>query len=121
MARKYVSALTAGLTPDNWQEKINVKDLSLEEVTDLLGDFKEMEKFGKKLAGYFKEVAVAKLPDGETEFIGHNFMFTLMERSRAGGLDKILIMEEMGAEWVEDHCKEATEYTELRLNRVEVD
>lgn len=116
--KKYESSLTAKLTSDNWQEKVNLNTMSLEDVTDLLGDFKEMEKFAKKMAGYFKEAAVAKLPEGETEYTGVHFMFELTDRFRAGGLDRDAILGEMGTAWVEDHCKDGTEYVELRMKRV---
>ena len=119
--KKYISPLTAKLTPDTWQDQVNLKSMSLDEVTDLLGDFKAMKSFANQMEGYFKEAAKAKMPEGETEYVGTHFMFELVERSRAGGLDKDIIMEEMGASWFEDHCKEPTEYMELRMKRVEED
>jgi len=118
MGRKYVSPITAGLTPDNWEERINLKDMSLDEMADLWGDLKVMEKLGEKVGGYMKEACKARLPEGETEFIGTNFRFELNDRSRAGNLNKDLILEEMGEDWVEEHLNPDTEYVEARLTRV---
>ncbi len=117
--RRYTSALTRELTPDNWQDKINLQDMTLDQVTDLLADFKHMETFGKKVGGFLKEAAKAKLPEGETEFVGHNYQFVLNERVRAGSLNKEMILEEMGLEWVGKHSNPSTEYVELRLTPVE--
>ncbi len=118
MTRKYVSPLTAKLTPDNWKDKVNLKDMSLEDVTNLLGDFKEMKKFATQMEGYFKEAAKAKLPEGETEYIGAYFEFELTDRERAGGLDKDRVITDMGEDWYFERCKDPTEYVELRLKRV---
>jgi len=119
MARKYVSPITSKLTPDNWEDHINIAAMSLDELTDLLGDFKKMEAFGKKLGGFFKEAVKGKLPPGEREYVGTHFQFVINERSRAGGLNKDLILEEMGEEWVADHSLPPIEYEELRLSPVD--
>ena len=116
--KKYVSPITAGLTPDNWKEKVNLADMSLDEMTDLWGDLKAMEALGKKVGGFMKEACKARLPDDETEFIGHHFQFELNDRYRKGGLDGDMILEEMGEAWVEDHSKEGTDYVEARLTPV---
>ncbi len=115
MTKKYISPITATLTLDNWQGKINLADMNLDDTMDLLGDLKAMEAFGKKVGGFLKEAVKAKMPEGDTEYYGNNFCVVLSERYRAGGLDKEKITKEMGEEWVEDHSKEGTEYTELRL------
>jgi len=117
--KKYVSPLTAGLTPDNWQEHVNLASMSLDETMDLLGDFKAMEAFGKKLGGFLKEAVKSKMPEDEMEYTGTHFYVVLSERTRVGGLDKERITEEMGEDWVEEHSKEATEYIQMNLNRVE--
>lgn len=113
--KKYVSPLTKELTPDNWKDKINLKDMSLDEMTELLADLKAMEALGKKIGGFMKEAVKARMPEGEMEYVGGSFTVTLNERSRAGGLDEDKITEEMGEGWVEDHRKPPIEYTELRL------
>ncbi len=119
MGRKYISPITSQLTPDNWQEKINLKDMSLDEMTDLFGDLKAMEALGKKVGGFMKEACKAHLPEGESEFVGSHFQFVLNDRYRAGGLNKDKIAEEMGEDWIEEHTNPGTEYVELRLTRVE--
>jgi len=118
MGLKYTSPLTAKLTPDTWKDKLNLKDLSLDEVTDLIGDFKEMKKFAGQLEGYLKEAIAAKMPEGETEYKGSHWFVQFNHRVRAGALDKDRIQEEMGEEWVADHTKPPTEYVEMRMKPV---
>ncbi len=116
--KRYVSPLTKDLTPDNWKDKLVLKGLSLDDLTDLLGDLKAMEKFGKAVGGYVKEAVLARMPEGETEYATANFAFALNDRVRAGGLDEDKIREEMGEVWVEDRRKPPIEYTELRMSAV---
>ncbi len=116
--KRYVSPLTKELTPDNWKDKVNLKSLSLDELTDLLGDLKAMEKFGKAVGGFIKEAVLARVPEGTTEYATANFAFVLNDRVRAGGLDEDKITTEMGEGWVEDHRKPPIEYTELRMAAV---
>ena len=117
--RKYISPITRGLTPDNWQDKINLASLSLDDVIDLLGDLKAMEAFGKKVGGFIKEAVKAKMPEGETEHIGKHFHIQLNTRVRVGGLNKVKVLEDMGEAWVEEYSNPPTEYVELRLKRIE--
>ena len=119
MARKYASALTATITPDNWEEKINLPQLSLDDVTDLIGDFKKMEALGKKMTGYLKSAARARMPDDEDFYEGPRFALQFNPRSRAGALDEVKITEEMGEEWTEAHRKPPIEYEEMRVSAVE--
>lgn len=119
MARKYKSSLTSKLTPDNWKEELNLREQSLEDLTDLVGDFKAMEKFGKQLAGYLKEVIRAKMPEDEDFFEGPHFAIQFNPRVRVGALDEDKIAEEMGDDWVADHRKPPIQYTEMRVNPVE--
>lgn len=115
--KKYESPLTAGLTPDNWQEKINPKDLSLSDVSDLIGDFQSMFTFSKKMLGYMKEIARGKMGD-DMEFVGPHWELVRNFRTRAGGLNKELILDEMGEDWVIEHSKPEIEYEEMRVNRI---
>lgn len=117
--KKYISPLTSGLTPDNWQEKINLQDLSLDDLTDLLGDLKAMEALGKKVGGFVKEAVYGRMPEDVFEHATNNFAFVINDRTRAGGLNKEKILEEMGEDWVEEHSNPPTEYKELRMSRVE--
>ncbi len=119
--RKYVSPITSKLTPDNWQDQLNLKDLSLDDLTDLLGDLKAMEAFGKKVGGFIKEAVYGRMPDNVTEHTTPNFCFVINERTRAGSLNKEKILEDMGEEWVEEHTNAPTEYKELRMSRVVAD
>lgn len=114
--KKYTHALTAQLTPENWKDKLQLDALSLNEVADICGDLNQMEKFAKKLSGYLKEFLKAHMPEDEldTEF----WHLVRTERERAGGLDRDAILEEMGEDWIIDHSKESTEYTELRFARI---
>lgn len=115
------SKYTDNLTSDNWQEKLQPKHMSLEDALDAFGDVKIQLSLYKKLEGFMKEVVKSKMPEGETEYTGLHFMVVLNERSRAGGLNKELLTEEFGQDWIEEHSKEPTEYVEVRLTRVEVD
>ncbi len=120
--KKYVSPITAGLTMDNWESRINLSDMSLDSLIDLLGDLKAMEALGKKVGGFLREAVGGKMPEDEIEYYGTHFSIVLNECSRAGGLDKDKITEEMGVDWVEEHSKPLIEYTELRIKpRVEED
>lgn len=110
---------TGKLKPGNWKEHVNPKDMSLEDALDALGDAKELKKFWTQMEGFLKEIVKSKMPEGEMEYVGHHFQVVLNERVRAGGLNKELIIEEMGEEWVEEHTNEPTEYLELRLNRLD--
>jgi len=119
MARKYASTLTSKITPDNWKDQINLKDLDLDDLTDLIGDFKTMEKLGKQLGGFLKEAFRARLPEDEDFYEGTHFQIQFNPRARLGGLDEERITEEMGEDWVATHRKPGIEYTEMRVNAVE--
>ena len=115
--KKYNSPITSGLTPDNWEDKINLGDLDLDQMLNLLGDFKAMESMGKKLGGFMKEAVKARMPDMEYE---NPYWHVIRNpRSRKGGLNEDLITEEMGEDWVEERRKPDIEYEELRLSRKE--
>ncbi len=116
--KRYASPLTKTVTPDKWREKINLKMLSLDDMTDLLGDFKEMESMAKKLTGFLREAIIPRMPGGSTEYASSNFEFVLNTRTRAGNLNRDLVMDEMGEAWTIDHSNPSTEYTELRMNRI---
>lgn len=119
MARKYKSSLTSKLTPDNWKEELNLSALSLDDLTDLVGDFKSMEKLGKQLAGFLKEVIRAQMPEDEDFYEGPHFAIKFTDRVRSGALDEEVITTEMGEDWVTEHRKPNIEYTEMRVNAVE--
>ncbi len=116
---KYASTLTSTLTPDNWEEKINLPKLSLDDLTDLIGDFKRMEALGKKLTGYLKTAARARMPDDEDFYEGPRFALQFNPRSRINTLDEEAITEEMGETWTEAHRKPPIEYEEMRVSAVE--
>jgi hypothetical protein len=118
---KYVSPTTEHLTPEDWETQINLSSMTLDEMVDLLGDLKAMEAFGKKVGGYIKTAIITRMPEDEDEYATDNFFVMRNYRVRAGGLDKDLITEEMGEDWIEEHSKEPTEYAELRLKRVASD
>ena len=82
--RKYVSTITKDLTLDNWKDKINLSDMSLDDLTDLLGDLKAVEKLGKQVGGYIKEAIYGRMPDDTTEHATRYFAFTINPRVRAG-------------------------------------
>jgi len=117
--KKYTSPLTAKLTPSNWEEKLNLPALSLEDRLDLLGDFKEMMKFAQKMEGYLKQAVRAAMPEDEDEYIGHHFALQINHRVRKGGYDTERMTEDMGDDWMAQYEKPPTEYDEMRVTRVE--
>lgn len=117
--KKYISPLTAKLTPDNWQEKLNLPTLSLEDRIDLLGDFKSMLKFAKIMEGYLKEAVRAAMPEDEMEYVGHHFAIQINHRIRKGGYDVDRMKEDMGEDWIAQYEKEPVEYDEMRVAPVE--
>lgn len=117
--RKYLSPLTKELAPDNWKDKINLKELTLDEMTDLLDDFRKMESFGKKLAGFMKEAVHARIPKGQTEYRVKHFEIEIEHVVRKAGLDEDKIKEEQGEDWVEEHRKPPIEYDTIKLKRIE--
>jgi hypothetical protein len=119
--KKYTHQLTKDLTPDNWKDKLNLAALSVDDLVDIFGDMKSMERFSKQIAGFLREVIDSRMPEGEDEYATPNFIIVRNFRERAGGLNRELIEEEMGEEWVADHCKPGTEYTELRITKNEED
>ncbi len=119
MAKKYTSTLTAKLTPEGWKEELNLSELSLNDLTDLVGDFKKMEKFGKQLSGFLKEAIRARIPEDEDFYQGPHWTVQFKDCSRVAALDEDKITEEMGEDWLEDHRKPPIEYTEMRVKAVE--
>lgn len=118
MTRKYDSPLTAKLTADNWKEHLgDVDRFSLDELIDILGDMKKVKGFATMVEGYLKEIVKARMPDDAYE--SPRWVLERNLRVRAGGLNRDLILEEMGEDWVEEHSNEPTEYTELRMKRKE--
>ncbi len=117
--KKYDHPLTKTLTPDDWKDQLNLDQLSTDDLTTLLGDFKAMESFGKKVGGFMKELIKARMPEGEDEYDGPVFHIQRNHRVRAGGLDRDRITEDMGEEWVENYSKDPTEFDEIRITRIE--
>ena len=115
MARKYMSPLTKDLTPENWLEQIDLQKLNLDELIDIYGDMKVMEKMSKAITGFLKEAIVARMPEDDYESV--NFAMTRIERERTS-LDSTRVKEEMGMTWYEEHCK-STSYIELRIAKLE--
>jgi hypothetical protein len=112
--KKYTHPLTKDLTPDNWKDKLNLDDLSVDDLIELLKDLRAMENFGKKLGGFLKEVIKVRC-EGQEEYEGRKLWAFFKEGYREGGLDVELITEEMGEEWVENHRKEGTEFVTIKL------
>lgn len=112
--KKYVHPLTSGLTPDNWKDKLNLADLTVDDLLEILKDMRTMENFGKKLGGYLKEVLKARCDDLE-EYDGRKIYAEFVPGNRAGNLDAELITEEMGEEWVETHRKPGSDFVTIKL------
>ena len=113
--KKYVHPLTASLTPDNWKDKLNLAELTVDDLLELLKDCRSMENFGKKLGGFLKEVLKARCSDMD-EFDGRKVYAEFVDSYRAGNLDDEAILEEMGEEWFEAHRKEGTEFITIKLS-----
>ena len=112
--KKYVHPLTAGLTPENWKDKLNLNDLTVDDLLELLKDMRSMENFGKKLGGFLKEIIKARC-EGMPEYDGRTIFALFNESHRDGNLDLDKITEEMGEEWVEDHRKEGSDFITIKL------
>lgn len=119
MAKKYAHPLSKELNPDNWKDKINLKELTLEELIDLEGDMKQMEKLGKALGGFLKEAIRARMPEDETAWQGTVYWVEFSEGYRQGGLDKDKLLEDYGEEWLAGYTKEGTEFTTMRVRRID--
>ena len=117
--KKYMHPLSGTLTPDNWQEKLNLNALSLEDMIEVFGDMKSMESVSKKIGGFLKEVIKARMPEDEDEYDSPHFHIQRNFRSRAGGLDRERILETMGETWAEEFSHEPTEYVEIRCTKRE--
>ena len=102
---------------DNWQEKLDLNALSQDDLVEILADFKDMERFTKKVTGYLKEAESVRVTQDDYT-TPHNVRIVRNHRTRKGGLDREAILEEMGEEWVEDHSLPDIEYTELRVSRI---
>jgi hypothetical protein len=116
--KKYTHELTKDLTPDNWREKLNLDDLTVDDLIELLKDMRSMENFGKKLGGFLKEVIKARCKDME-EYDGRKIYALFTESFREGNLDMEVILEEMGEEWVESHRKDGTDFITIKLTEKE--
>ncbi len=112
--KKYIHPLTSSLTPDNWKDKINLDDMTVDDLVELLKDCRVMEAFGKKLGGFLKEVVKARC-EGLEEYDGRKIYAEFVPGYREGNLDGDLVLEEMGEEWVEEHRKEGTPYITIQL------
>ncbi len=117
--KKYRSELTKSLTPEGWQEQINLKDMSLDDMLDLLKDLKVMEAFGKKVGGYMKEAVKGRMPEGAVDYSGPRFIVAIEHVERKAGLDEGRLVDDMGEEWVEGYRKDPIEYDQLKLSEVE--
>ncbi len=115
--KKYTHVLTKELTPDNWKEKLNLNDLSLDELISIWGDLKSMEKLAKQVGGFLREVVGPRLP--EDAYDSTHFHTERTEHVRVGSLNKDRILEDMGEDWVEDHTNAPTEYTQIKVTRLE--
>lgn len=103
--------------PEAWDELLADEALTQDDFIEIYADFRDLEAFGKKVKGYLREVVNARLIDDE-HITKHNVKVVRTHRVRKGGLDRELILEEMGEEWVEEHSKPDTEYDELRVSRI---
>lgn len=113
--KKYIHPLTSGLTPDNWKDKINLPDLSVDDLLELLKDMRNMENFSKKLGGFLKEVVKSRC-EGLEEFDGRTVYAQFVPGFREGNLNVDLCTEAMGEEWVAEHRSEGTDYITIKLS-----
>ena len=110
--------LTAQLSLENFRELIQPHALSLDELVSILGDLKAMEKLAKEAKKYVRGLVDGRMRGGLSEYKGTHFEVTRTDRYRAGNLDKELIEEELGADWIHAHSHDGTNYTEIRCKRL---
>ena len=115
MARKYKSSVTAKLTADNWQEIINLKTMSRDDMLDLFGDMKAMEKLGKKIQGFMREALIARMPKGESSQENNNFSIEVTESSGRVTLDGARILEDMGEQFVQKYSNTGEDFVTVKL------
>ena len=113
----YASPIMRTITQDNYMDVINPHELSTDELWDLMGDMRALEKFGKKMAGFIRET-LGKSALEELEFAAPHYNVKIVERSRAGGLDSARIKDEMGMQFMEKYSKDDTSYMEVRMTRI---
>ncbi len=104
------------LTPDNFKELLNPKQLNAMQLVDILGDVKAEATFLKKVDGYMKELIAATQDEDEFEFEASRFFVTRVSKARFG-LSKDLVLEDMGEEWVDNHST-TTDYFEMRIKPI---
>lgn len=112
--KKYIHPRTKDLNPDNWKDKLNLDDLSVDDLLELMKDFKTMENFGKKVAGFLREIVQSRC-EGLEEFDGRKTYTTFTPGFREGNLDVEKCTEEMGEEWVENHRKDGSNFTTVKI------
>ena len=106
---KYKSPLTAKLTLDNWQDHIKPDQMSRADMLDLWGDCKKLEKLGKQLGGFLKEVLLSQLPEGEDYFESDYFLFERKFGERVGTFNKERFIEEYGEDVYYSFLNDPTE------------
>ncbi len=117
--KRYTHALTDKLNPETWKDLLNLDALSQDDLVNIFGDMKAMESFSKKVAGFLREVIVSRMPEDEDEYDSSYYHIQRNYRERVGGLNRDLILEDMGEIWVDGHTQPSTEYVELRITRLE--
>lgn len=106
-------ALPQGIDADNWREKLNLGDKSLDEIIDLLGDVKQQVKLYERMEGFLREALLARMPEGVMEYSTEAYMVQRTVGERVF-LDTGKVKEEMGEEWYQAHCK-VTPYEMVKL------
>ena len=118
----YLSKITGTLTLKNWEDKLTTKKLSTDELARIAYDLNQRQKRDKKMEGYVKELLRPSIPNDplqDMELSTADVRLVLIDRERAGGLDKDRIQEEMGDNWVAKFSKDPIEYQEFRMFRIE--
>ena len=113
MSKKYHSPITKLLNRDNWQDNIPIQNLTLPELAALRYDMTEIEKLGKQVAGFLREIIINRM--GKDDHFDSAFTIDVADGFRAGGLDRVRLLEEYGEQWINKYSSEPSEYKVLRI------
>jgi hypothetical protein len=109
------------LTPDNWTQLLVPKELSKEEMNDLLGDVNRQRKFLDKVEGFLKEGILQHFPTDEWEFSTGRYQLTRTAGATVTvDLDKLKaeMGEEPYKEWFKNHSKRS-EWFKITIKAIE--
>ncbi len=113
----FKSDLTELLFDVDWQSHLAADKVSLDELVNIFGDMKDLEKIAKKIAGYCREMIDGRMEEDEDEYESDYYSIsrTFSETTK---LNNDLIRASETDEWIEEHSK-TTESTTIKYAHIE--